>query len=61
MKDYLRAKLILFSKLLPKKSYIISDKFIDKLAKCGVMEKAITLNAFKENSDFKKTDGIKFI
>ena len=37
----------------------ISDKFIDKLAKCGVMEKAITLNAFKENSDFKKTDGIK--
>ncbi len=27
MKDYLKAKLILFSKLLPKKSYVISDKF----------------------------------
>ncbi len=28
MKAYLKAKLILFSKLLPKKSYVITDKFI---------------------------------
>ena len=37
----------------------ISDKFIDKLAKSGVMERSIQLNQFKENNDLKKTDGTK--
>jgi murE/murF fusion protein len=32
MKDYLNAKLTLFSKLLPYKSYIISDKFIKEFS-----------------------------
>ena len=30
MKAYLRAKLILFSKLLPKRSYVIADKFVNE-------------------------------
>ena len=38
---------------------VISDSFIETLAKSGVMEKAIALNAFKESHDFKKTDGVK--
>ena len=37
----------------------ISDRFIDKLAKCGVMDKAIILNDFKESNALKKTDGSK--
>ena len=37
----------------------ISDKFIDKLAKCGVMERSIQLNQFKESNNLKKTDGAK--
>ena len=37
----------------------ISNRFIDKLAKCGVMDKAITLNDFKESTALKKTDGSK--
>tara|TARA_B100000795_G_scaffold269805_1_gene260475 strand:+ start:2944 stop:6378 length:3435 start_codon:yes stop_codon:yes gene_type:complete len=37
----------------------IDDKFIDKLAKMGLMETAISLSNFKENKDLKKTDGRK--
>ena len=37
----------------------IDDKFIDKLAKMGLMETAISLSNFKENKDLKKTDGKK--
>ena len=37
----------------------VSDKFIDKLAKMGVMEAAISLNEIKDNKAAKKTDGRK--
>ena len=37
----------------------IDDKFIDKLAKMGLMDTAINLSNFKENKDLKKTDGRK--
>ncbi len=37
----------------------VSDDFIEKLAKSGVMEKAIELTAFKEKDSLKKTDGRK--
>ena len=39
----------------------ISDKFIDKLAKMGVMESAVSLNEIKDNKAAKKTDGRKTI
>lgn len=37
----------------------VSDKFIDKLAKMGVMEAAVSLNEVKENKLSKKSDGRK--
>ena len=37
----------------------VSDKFIDKLAKMGVMDAAINLNELKDNKAAKKTDGKK--
>ena len=37
----------------------LTDKYIDKLAKMGLMDLAINLSAFKENKDLKKTDGKK--
>ena len=37
----------------------LDDKFIDKLAKMGLMELAINLSDFKENKGLKKTDGKK--
>tara|TARA_B100001093_G_scaffold83901_1_gene75439 strand:+ start:21578 stop:25045 length:3468 start_codon:yes stop_codon:yes gene_type:complete len=37
----------------------VSDKFIDKLAKMGVMEAAVSLNEVKENKLSKKSDGKK--
>jgi DNA topoisomerase-2 len=37
----------------------ISDKFIDKLAKMGVMDNAIASNEIKETKAAKKTDGRK--
>ena len=37
----------------------ISDKFIDSLAKSGILEKAIELNSAKQDKDLKKTDGKK--
>jgi DNA topoisomerase II len=37
----------------------LDTKFIDKLAKMGLMETAMNLSAFKENKDLKKSDGKK--
>lgn len=37
----------------------ISQKFIDTLTKCGIIERAIELNSIKENKDLKKSDGKK--
>ena len=37
----------------------VSDKFIEKIAKMGVMEAAISLNEIKANKNAKKTDGKK--
>ena len=38
---------------------VISDKFIDKLAKMGIMDTAISLTEIKESKLLKKTDGRK--
>ena len=38
---------------------VVSDKFIEKLAKMGVMDAACALTEVKENKAAKKTDGIK--
>lgn len=37
----------------------VSDKFIEKLAKMGVMNTALSLNQVKETNEAKKTDGKK--
>ena len=37
----------------------VSDKFIDKLAKMGVMDAAVSLNEVKELKGAKKSDGTK--
>ena len=37
----------------------LNDKFIDKVCKCGIMEKAIELFEFKENKKLKTEDGKK--
>ena len=37
----------------------LDSKFIDKIAKMGLMETAMSLSAFKENKDLKKSDGKK--
>ena len=37
----------------------VSDKFIEKVAKLGVMETAISLTEIKDNHTAKKTDGVK--
>jgi len=37
----------------------LSQKFIDALSKCGIIERAIELNSIKENKDLKKSDGKK--
>ena len=36
---------------------VVSDKFIEKLAKMGVMDAALSLNEIKQNKAAKKTDG----
>ena len=38
---------------------VVSDKFIDKVAKMGVMETAINLNEIKDHKAARKTDGKK--
>jgi len=40
-------------------SCTISEKFIEKIAKMGVMNAAISLTEIKSNKDAKKTDGRK--
>ena len=40
-------------------SCVVSDKFIDKIAKLGVMETALLTNVIKEKNAGKKTDGKK--
>ena len=37
----------------------VSDKFIEKVAKLGIMDQAISIHNVKENKDSKKTDGKK--
>ena len=37
----------------------VSDKFIEKVAKMGVMDAALQLTEVKENKAAKKTDGVK--
>ena len=38
---------------------IINDKFIEKLGKCGIMDRAIALAEYKENNTLKQNDGTK--
>ena len=40
-------------------SCIVSDKFIEKIAKMGVMNAACSLTEVKDNKLAKKTDGSK--
>ena len=40
-------------------SCVVSDKFIEKIAKMGVMDAACALTEVKENKAAKKTDGVK--
>ena len=37
----------------------LDNKFIEKIAKMGLMETAMSLSSFKENKDLKKSDGKK--
>ena len=56
MKAYLRAKLILFSKLLPKRSYVIADKFIKEYS---ILEKISKYRDLKLLDANKKFNSIK--
>ena len=53
-KDYMNTPVSKFGS-----KFEISDKFIDKLAKMGVMDSAISLNEVKDNKAARKTDGRK--
>jgi len=53
-KDYMNTAVSKFGS-----SCTVSDKFIDKLAKMGIMSTAISLNEVKQSKDAKKTDGKK--
>lgn len=53
-KDYMNTSVSKFGS-----SCKVSDKFIEKVAKLGVMEQAISLNEVKQTKDAKKTDGKK--
>ena len=37
----------------------VSDKFIQKLSKCGIVERVMSLNNLKDNKSLSKTDGKK--
>ncbi len=52
MKSYLRAKLILFSKLLTKKSYVIADKFIKEYSILEKISKNRQLKLLDTNKTF---------
>ena len=53
-KDYMNTPIAKFGS-----SCIVSDKFIEKLAKMGVMESACAIHEIKENKNAKKSDGSK--
>lgn len=53
-KDYMNTSVSKFGS-----SCKVTDKFIEKIAKLGVMEQAISLNEVKETKQAKKTDGKK--
>jgi DNA topoisomerase-2 len=53
-KDYLNTPVSKFGS-----KFELSDKLIEKLAKMGVMDSAISLNEVKENKAARKTDGKK--
>ena len=53
-KDYMNTPSLKFGS-----SCVVSDKFIEKLAKIGVMDAACALTEVKENKAAKKTDGAK--
>ena len=53
-KDYMNTPFSKFGS-----SCVVSDKFIEKLAKIGVMDAACALTEVKENKAAKKTDGVK--
>ena len=53
-KDYMNTPVSKFGS-----KFEINDKVIDKLAKMGIMDAAISLNEVKENKMAKKTDGKK--
>lgn len=53
-KDYMNTSVSKFGS-----SCKISDKFIEKVAKLGIMEQAISINEVKHSKESKKTDGKK--
>ena len=53
-KDYMNTSPMKFGS-----SCTVSDKFIEKVAKLGIMDTAISLTEVKTNRDAKKTDGAK--
>ena len=53
-KDYMNTPFSKFGSVC-----VVSDKFIEKLAKIGVMDAACALTEVKENNAAKKTDGTK--
>jgi DNA topoisomerase-2 len=53
-KDYMNTPFSKFGSVC-----VVSDKFIEKLAKIGVMDAACALTEVKENKAAKKTDGVK--
>ena len=53
-KDYMNTPVSKFGS-----SCSVSDKFIEKLAKLGIVEKACALSEIKENKQAKKNDGTK--
>ena len=53
-KDYMNTPLAKFGSKCD-----VSDKFIEKVAKMGVMDAALQLTEVKENKAAKKTDGVK--
>ena len=53
-KDYMNTPVAKFGS-----SCVVSDSFVEKVAKMGVMDLACTLSEAKENKNAKKTDGSK--
>lgn len=53
-KDFLNTPISKFGS-----SVVVSDAFVEKIAKLGVMDMACSINDIKEQKNAKKTDGIK--